>query len=215
MPSDATFSTFEKELNRLVESFGNRLAELKGADYNEAKLRDDFLNPFFRALGWDLENRAGLIQSHREVEIESRTGSGRADYLFRPDRKPCFVCEAKKPAEELPPHAQQAKRYAWTIGIRVAVLSDFEETNIYVVNGNPNKRKSDDGLIRNYHYTEYVAKARELYADVWLGFSQVELLNLLRRAHFKNAEVAVTDREIEAPHFQSVMAFGKKLKMQN
>ena len=52
--------------------------------------------------------------------------------------------------------------------------------------------------------------ARDLYADVWLGFSQVELLELLRKARFKNAEVAITDREIEAPHFQSVMAFAKK-----
>ncbi len=52
--------------------------------------------------------------------------------------------------------------------------------------------------------------ARELYADVWLGFSQVELLELLRGANFQNAEVAITDRESEAPHFQSVMAFAKK-----
>ncbi len=52
--------------------------------------------------------------------------------------------------------------------------------------------------------------ARDLYADVWLGFSQVELLDLLRKARFKNAEVAITDRETEAPHFQSVMAFAKK-----
>lgn len=52
--------------------------------------------------------------------------------------------------------------------------------------------------------------ARELYADVWLGFSQVELLNLLRHAHFQGAEVAITDREADAPHFQTVMAFAKK-----
>ena len=52
--------------------------------------------------------------------------------------------------------------------------------------------------------------ARDLYADLWLGFSQVELLELLRKARFKNAEVAITDRESEAPHFQSVMAFAKK-----
>jgi hypothetical protein len=38
-------SLFKKELNRLVESFGHRLAELKSADYNETKLRDDSLNP--------------------------------------------------------------------------------------------------------------------------------------------------------------------------
>jgi hypothetical protein len=73
MPTDATFESFEKELNRLVESFGKRLTELKQPGYAEAQLRDDFLNPFFRALGWDMENRAGLIQREREVEIESAT----------------------------------------------------------------------------------------------------------------------------------------------
>ena len=73
MPDAATFKSFEAELNRLVESFGSRLAELKKPGYAEAQLRDDFLNPFFRALGWDMENRAGLIQTRREVEIESRT----------------------------------------------------------------------------------------------------------------------------------------------
>ena len=73
MPNAASFESFEKELNRLVESFGHRLRELKQPGYAEAQLRDDFLNPFFRALGWDMENRAGLIQKHREVEIESRT----------------------------------------------------------------------------------------------------------------------------------------------
>lgn len=127
MSSGATFDTFLQELRRLVESFDRRLAGLKQPGYTEAQLRDDFLNPFFRALGWDLENRAGLIQKHREVEIESRTGGGRADYLFRLERQPRFVCEAKKPAEELPGHAMQSKRYAWTIGVRLALLSDFEE----------------------------------------------------------------------------------------
>lgn len=53
MSLGATFESFEKELNRLVESFGKRLGELKSSDYYEAKLRDDFLNPFFRSLGWD------------------------------------------------------------------------------------------------------------------------------------------------------------------
>ena len=67
MPSAVTFEEFEKELNRLVESFGGRIAELKKPGYSEAQLRDDFLNPMFRALGWDMENRAGLIQREREV----------------------------------------------------------------------------------------------------------------------------------------------------
>ena len=84
MSARTSFEQFEKELNRLVESFGQRLSELKKSSYVEAQLRDDFLNPFFRALGWDMENRAGLIQQKREVEIESRTQiGGRQGLPFR------------------------------------------------------------------------------------------------------------------------------------
>jgi ubiquinone/menaquinone biosynthesis C-methylase UbiE len=52
--------------------------------------------------------------------------------------------------------------------------------------------------------------ARDLYADVWLGFSQVELTELLRKADFQRADVAVVDREEEAPHFETIMAIGEK-----
>ncbi len=168
MPNDTTFESFEKELNRLVESFGNRIAELKSSDYNEAKLRDDFLNPFFRALGWDMENRAGLIQKEREVEIESATqiggGRKRADYLFRTDKRDRFVCEAKKPAEQL--HARyafQAKRYAWNKGVPVAVLTDFEELKIFIVGGKPYIDEPQVGEWKNWHYRQYPLIARELW----------------------------------------------------
>lgn len=52
--------------------------------------------------------------------------------------------------------------------------------------------------------------ARDMYADVWLGFSQVELSSMLRAARFRNIDVAVVHREEEAPHFETVMAIGEK-----
>ena len=169
MPSGETsFASFEKELNRLVESFGKRLAELKQPGYAEAQLRDDFLNPFFRALGWDMENRAGLIQTEREVEIESATqiggGRKRADYLFRTDKRARFVCEAKKPAEELSArYAFQAKRYAWNKGVPVAVLTDFEELKIYVVGGKPYLDEPQVGEWKSWRFQQYPLIARELW----------------------------------------------------
>jgi hypothetical protein len=85
MPT-ATFDTSQSELLRL-ESFAHNLAEHKRLSYVEAQLRDDFLNPFFAALGWDIANTARLVQKHREFEIESRTQIAgrqkRADYLLR------------------------------------------------------------------------------------------------------------------------------------
>ncbi|MEI7728790.1 MAG: N-6 DNA methylase [Verrucomicrobiota bacterium] len=163
MSDTATFESFQRELNRLVDTFGRNLVAYKGSGYDEASLRQEFLNPFFRALGWDMENNAGLIPQRREVEVESRTDSGRADYLFRIKAQPRFVCEAKRPAEELPPHAHQAKGYAWTIGVPLVVLSDFEELNIYIVGGEPKLDEPLIGLWKTYHFRDYVAKTGELW----------------------------------------------------
>lgn len=151
----ATFATFSQELSRLVETFGKNLIHYKGDQYDEASLRQEFLNPFFRALGWDTENTAGAIPSHREVEIESRTTIGgqkkRADYLFRTDKIDRFICEAKKPAEELRRYAFQTKRYTWNKGVFLGVLSDFEELRIFVVGSKPRAAKSekDKAVLQN------------------------------------------------------------------
>lgn len=53
-------------------------------------------------------------------------------------------------------------------------------------------------------------KARELYADHWLGFSEVRLHELLEDAGFKNIDVRVVSREKQSPHFQTVFATGMK-----
>jgi ArsR family transcriptional regulator len=53
-------------------------------------------------------------------------------------------------------------------------------------------------------------EARDLYSDVWLGFSQVELTGLLEDAGLLGIAVSVVDRESEAPHFETVLAVGEK-----
>ena len=53
-------------------------------------------------------------------------------------------------------------------------------------------------------------EARELYADVWLGFTQVDLLEMLRNSGFQQIDLAVVHRETESPHFETSMAIGSK-----
>jgi ArsR family transcriptional regulator len=53
-------------------------------------------------------------------------------------------------------------------------------------------------------------EARELYADVWLGFTQVDLLEMMRKSGFGDLDVAVVHREPETPHFETLMAIGVK-----
>lgn len=53
-------------------------------------------------------------------------------------------------------------------------------------------------------------KARELYADNWLGFTENELHRLLREAGFSKIEVNVVAREEVEPHFETILATGIK-----
>ena len=53
-------------------------------------------------------------------------------------------------------------------------------------------------------------KARELYLDQWLGFSEIQLHDQLKAAGFKQIDVRVVSREKQSPHFQTVFATGVK-----
>src|SRR5216683_4941360 len=53
-------------------------------------------------------------------------------------------------------------------------------------------------------------RARELYADHWLGFSEIQLHQFLEQSGFKHIEVTLVSREKESPHFQTVFATGVK-----
>ncbi|MDR2674220.1 MAG: metalloregulator ArsR/SmtB family transcription factor [Opitutaceae bacterium] len=53
-------------------------------------------------------------------------------------------------------------------------------------------------------------KARELYADVWLGFKENVLHGLLKKAGFQQVEVSVVSREAVEPHFETLLAGGAK-----
>ncbi|HWG19295.1 MAG TPA: metalloregulator ArsR/SmtB family transcription factor [Terracidiphilus sp.] len=53
-------------------------------------------------------------------------------------------------------------------------------------------------------------EARELYADEWLGFGEAELEQMLEEAGFRDAEVAVVDRDPDAPQFQTLLAMAER-----
>jgi ArsR family transcriptional regulator len=53
-------------------------------------------------------------------------------------------------------------------------------------------------------------KARELYADRWLGFTENTLYQWLRKAGFAQVEVATVAREAQEPCFETLLASGVK-----
>jgi ubiquinone/menaquinone biosynthesis C-methylase UbiE/biotin operon repressor len=53
-------------------------------------------------------------------------------------------------------------------------------------------------------------QARDLYADTWLGFSEVELRGFLESAGFTGVQSWVVDREAQSPGLETILAMGRK-----
>ena len=167
MASASANQNFKSELDRLTSAFRKNLSHFKSEAYDESALRNDYLIPFWRALGWDVENLKGETQPLREVQIESRVNIAgkkkRADYRFRTDGIDRFVCEAKKPREALSDKdAYQAQRYAFNLKLLIAALTNFETLKVFVVGGKPDQAAPWD-VCTQWNYLEFVEKAQELW----------------------------------------------------
>jgi ubiquinone/menaquinone biosynthesis C-methylase UbiE/DNA-binding MarR family transcriptional regulator len=53
-------------------------------------------------------------------------------------------------------------------------------------------------------------QAREMYADIWLGFHEAELRTFLTERGFVGISSAVVHREEESPHFETLLVVGTK-----
>ncbi|MEO6183490.1 MAG: N-6 DNA methylase, partial [Verrucomicrobiota bacterium] len=106
----------------------------------------------------------------------------------RADGKDRFICEAKKPAEELhAAYAFQAKRYAYNKNVYLALLTDFEELKLYIVGGKPHLDRPEVGLWKEYKFQQYPLVAQELwdllaYENIAAGSIDKAIENLPKRA---------------------------------
>jgi hypothetical protein len=57
----------------LVENFERNLDAYRNGQYNETQVRRDFIDPMFKALGWDMDNSAGYAEAYRDVIHEDAT----------------------------------------------------------------------------------------------------------------------------------------------
>jgi type I restriction-modification system DNA methylase subunit len=115
----------KKKIAELVEKYKSlSQAELK--KYNEAATKAGFIEPLFRALGWDTED-------NNEVALEHNVSSKRVDYAFRINNVSKFYVEAKslKAGLNNPEFIKQAVTYAYNKGVTWAVLTDFVELRIF------------------------------------------------------------------------------------
>lgn len=54
------------------------------------------------------------------------------------------------------------------------------------------------------------SEAKELYADVWLGFTEAEVHRFLTDAGFRHVETSIVHREEGSPHFQTLLTVGDR-----
>lgn len=169
------------KIEELVTRFTDQIASYKKSDYNETQTRRDFIDPFFKALGWDVDNENGNAEAYREVIHEDRVKVGKAtkapDYSFRlSGGKRLFFVEAKKPSvfikdEVLP--AYQVRRYGWSAKLSISIITDFEEFAIYDCSKKP--LPTDKAAVARIKYLNYKDYLNE-FDFIWDTFSKEKVL---------------------------------------
>jgi hypothetical protein len=148
------------ELQQLITHFSEHYESYRRPDYNETALRRDFLDKFIKILGWDVDNEANLHEAFREVIHEDRLKikeqSKAPDYCIQQGSAKVFYIEAKKPSVNLrddPTPALQVRRYGWTAGMPVCLLSDFDEFAVYDTSIKP--KNTDNAAVARIFFCNY------------------------------------------------------------
>jgi len=172
-------TTFEEAfaaIKKLGADFRANEANFLSPAYQEQEARNDFINKFFFALGWDVYHDLQKNPFQQEVKLERGVAMGaserRADYAFyvaphfRKDNVRFFV-EAKKPAGEIatPDNCFQTIRYGANAGTPLAVLTSFRQLAVLDSRYKPDIETATKRVVRSYDYTEYAeeAKFREIF----------------------------------------------------
>lgn len=75
------------QIEELIGRYSQNREAYKSGQYNETQLRREFLDPFFKALGWDVENKHGYAEAYKDVVHEDAIKIGGVtkapDYSFR------------------------------------------------------------------------------------------------------------------------------------
>jgi type I restriction-modification system DNA methylase subunit len=164
--------TIPKVILDLVERFERNREAYKSGHYNETQVRREFLDPFFKELGWDIDNEQGYAEDYKDVihedAIKTTDGTKAPDYCFRIGGTRKFFLEAKRPSVDIKNDvspAFQLRRYGFTTKLPLNVLSDFEEFAVYDSRFKPDKRDSAAvGRILYIPYTEYATRWHEIAA---------------------------------------------------
>ena len=129
-------------------------------------MRKEFVDKFFIALGWDVNNDEGRAEKYKEVINEDAikiAGKNKApDYAFRIGGNRVFFVETKKPFVNIkddPDSAFQLKRYAWNSKIPISILTNFRMLAVYDCKLKPNHKDNPSvGRLLLIDFEDYVSK---------------------------------------------------------
>ena len=134
------------EVLELVDRFDRNRDIYCSNNYNETRLRIEFIDPLFKAFGWDVSNERGYAEAYKDVIHEDAIKVGGAtkapDYCFRIGGTRKFFLETKRPwinIKEDIDASFQLRRYAWSAKLPLSVLTDFEEFAVYDCRVKPDK----------------------------------------------------------------------------
>ncbi len=149
--------------------------------YQEAEARKDFIDPLFKALGWDVDHEREHNPYEQEVKVErgvrdAARAQKRADYAFY--LKPNFrdvrsFVEAKKPSVDLNRSVDahfQTLRYGYSANTPLAVLTDFEQIRVLDCRLRPHPDSALDRAWKSWRYTEFRDATR--FAEFYWLFSR-------------------------------------------
>lgn len=159
------------KLKERIQTFKDNFDQYKLPSYKEAQVRKEFIDKFFKLLGWDVDNERGDSEKYKEVINEDSIKIGgktkAPDYCFRLGGQRIFFVEAKKPAVNLkvnPKSAYQLRRYAWNTGIPISILTDFEEFIVYDCRVKPNEKdNSSVARIMSITFEDYLDKFEDIF----------------------------------------------------
>ena len=153
---------------KIIEELVNRFKDNEKAycspHYNETQTRREFIDAFFAALGWDVDNSKGYSEAYKEVihedAIKVKGGTKAPDYCFRIGGNRKFFVEAKRPYINIHEHgdpAFQLRRYAWTADLRLSILTNFRQLAVYETRSEPRQiDKASVGRVKYLEYDDYV-----------------------------------------------------------
>jgi type I restriction-modification system DNA methylase subunit len=157
-------------IRQLVQRFDEHRSSFLSGRYNETQLRHEFLDPFFKALGWDINNEQGYAEAYKDVihedSLEVEGAAKAPDYAFRIGGMRKFFVEAKKPAINIEYDiypAFQVRRYAWSAKLPLSILTDFEEFAVYESRSKPDKSdRAATGRVMLLNYKDYLTRWDEI-----------------------------------------------------